>query len=140
MDFRKTEKDYILRLDRDEEVTESLVKFAKQQAIQSGFINAIGAVKEVTIGYFDLQKQEYIKKQLNGNYELVSLNGNLAYINNEPFWHVHIVLADRDFRAIAGHLFEAKVAVTFEGFILTETKKINRKWDENTGLKLLNLS
>jgi len=131
---------FILRLDRGESVADLLRQFASEQRIPAGFISALGALRDVTLGYFDLNAKTYRKKQFKGIYELVSFQGNLAALDGEPIWHIHAVLADQEMRVVAGHFFEAQVAVTFEAHIITEDVRLLRRSDSETGLNLLDLT
>lgn len=140
MDYMHINTGFILRLDRGDSVAELLRQFAAEQRIPAAFISAVGALRDVTLGYFDLNLKEYRKKQFTGIYELVSFQGNLAALNGEPIWHIHTVLADREMQVVGGHFFDAQVAVTFEAHIITEDILLHRKPDSETGLNLLNLT
>ena len=140
MDYMHVNTGFILRLDRGESVAELLRKFASEHRIPAGFISAVGALEDVSLGYFDLNDRTYLKKKFTGIYELVSFQGNLAVLNKEPIWHIHAVLADRELQTVAGHFFEARVAVTFEAHIITEDIHLVRKSDRDTGLNLLDLT
>jgi predicted DNA-binding protein with PD1-like motif len=72
--------------------------------------------------------------------EVVNFTGNVALVEGEQFLHVHVVLSDTDNRAHGGHLKEAEVAVTLEVFLSDFQTEIERVYDEETGLKLFNLS
>ncbi|NIS38897.1 DNA-binding protein, partial [Candidatus Saccharibacteria bacterium] len=51
----------------------------------------------------------------------------------------HAVLGGPEYRPIAGHFFDGTVAVTMEVHLRAFDRKITRQWDEETGLKLLDL-
>lgn len=139
MNYKTVESGFILRLKPGEKVVDKLREFTIANNLQAGFVNGIGAVRNVTLGYFDMEQREYLRKEFSGHYELASLQGNLALFEEKPIFHLHCVLADRDCRAIAGHLFEAEVAVTLELQLTTLPDKITRSYDNITGLTLLNL-
>lgn len=136
MRFLKSSTGYILRLDKGEEVMTHLSKFCADQNIRSGWINAIGAVCEVQLGYYDLQAKTYLKKKFSDVFELASFQGNISLTDGQPFCHAHVVLGGRDFTVRAGHLFKAKVAVTFEAKIIPDDFNLQRKFDDQVGLKL----
>lgn len=128
----------IIILDADDFVIRSLVDFAKKANV-SGFFIGIGAVKEPTIGFFDISSRKYIRSTLNGEFEVLSLIGNISFDeNNNPVVHAHICLGDRSYNVFGGHLFEAKVSVTLE-IILMKTDRIFRKIDKEFDLKLISL-
>ncbi len=62
MDYMHINTGFILRLDRGESVAELLRQFAAEQRIPAAFISAVGALWDVTLGYFDLNFKEYRKK------------------------------------------------------------------------------
>lgn len=53
MEYRKFGNDYIVRIDRGEEILESLAKVCKAEHILLGTLNGLGAVGEVTLGVFN---------------------------------------------------------------------------------------
>ena len=72
-----------------------------------------------------------------GQAEVLSLTGNLALRDNEPFFHIHVALGLRDGSARGGHLFEATVRPTVELVLTTYAKPVRRRVDPETGLPLL---
>jgi len=139
MQYQPVEGGFLVRLQRYEKVTETLVNFLKEKGIQGGIISGIGAVEKVTLGYFDRNKRQYLRREFNEIYEVVSYQGNISYVNDEPFIHAHIILGDREFRTHAGHFFEGTVAVTMEIFVKVFTEKIKREADDDLQLNLLKL-
>jgi predicted DNA-binding protein with PD1-like motif len=69
--------------------------------------------------------------------ELVSLTGNVTWVDDAPLIHAHAVLAGPDYVAYGGHLFSAEIAVTGEVSIAPFTTRVCRKPDERTGLNLI---
>ena len=49
--------------------------------------------------------------------ELLSLEGNVALKDGEPFIHAHVVLSDHKMQTLGGHLFETTVGVSGEFFL-----------------------
>ncbi|MFA6089566.1 MAG: PPC domain-containing DNA-binding protein, partial [Candidatus Woesearchaeota archaeon] len=92
MKSKKINNGYIIRLEKGEEIIELLTKFCKNNKIKSGIITGIGGTDNACLKYYDLEKKEYLSKKFSGkNYEIVSLNGNISLIKNEPFMHIHAV-------------------------------------------------
>lgn len=139
MKYKKTNLGYMVRLLKGEEVVSSLVEIAERENILSGFVMGLGAVTEVKLGYYDLETKEYRSQMFNEDYEIGNLVGNLAQVEGKAFLHAHITISDKDCKAFAGHLFSAKIYATGEFFIYAFDKKIERKLDEEIGLKLLDL-
>lgn len=139
MDYRQTEFGFLLQLFKGEEIFSSLVQFAKDHNLQSGHISGIGAVKDITVGYFDTEKKGYPKNQFKATHELLSCKGNFSLNEGEPFPHCHIVFCDTEQRAFGGHLFSATVAVTAEFYIVTDNQKVVRNFNDDIGLALWDL-
>ncbi len=138
MRFKKTNKGYIIRLLKNENLIEELTNFCNENAIQSGIFYGIGAVLDAELGFYHLDKKEYEFKKLNKPLEIVSLTGNIALVDNKPFLHIHTVLSDIDFSCMGGHLKNAIVGATCEVFLFDFEEDIERIYDEDIGLKLLN--
>ena len=94
MQFQKVGKDYLINIDKDEKVVETLTRFCKENGIKNAKLSGIGAVKKTEIGAYDLPKKEYIKREYSEILELLSLEGNIALKDGEPFVHAHVVLSD----------------------------------------------
>jgi len=137
MNFRKTEKGYILRLFKGERIAEKITDFCVKESVHSGVFYGIGAVLEAELAFYSLAKKKYIFKKLEKPQEIVSLTGNIALVENKPFLHIHAVLANDDFICSGGHLKEAVVGATGEIYLFSLKDAIERIFDEEIGLKLL---
>jgi predicted DNA-binding protein with PD1-like motif len=128
----------LLSVDKGEYVNKSLLKIANNNNITFGWINGIGAILDPEVGYFDVQKKEYVKKTIEGEYELVSLLGNITYKEGNLFVHSHIIFTDTDFRAYGGHLFDCRIAAAGEFIIFKGEEKLERLYSNDVGLHLWN--
>lgn len=135
---------YMVRLVRDEDVLLTLAAFCKERGIAHGVFSAIGAIKNSRVGYYDLAKKEYGNKEYLDAMEVASMTGNVALVDGEPFIHCHVVLSGiapgSHNQPIGGHLFEATVAVTLEVHFTSFTEPVTRSFDDEIGLKLLDLT
>ena len=59
MNLTKDKNKYYITLDKNERINQSLLDVANNESIKSGWINGIGAIYDIEIGYFDVQKKEY---------------------------------------------------------------------------------
>jgi len=137
--YRKEESGYLIKLSRGDILFESILSFGKSEGVDSAFFWGIGAVEDVVLGYYDLENKEYIKRDFPGVWELVSLTGNLAKADDGPIIHAHGVLSDPDNKTISGHIFGIKIAATVEIYLVPLKSGLERKFDEETGLKLLEI-
>ncbi len=132
------ETTYVLVLDTGEEVASGLLDFAKKQQIRTASFTAIGALRELTLGYFDWQKKEYERIHVTEQVELLSLAGNIVSSKDGPKLHAHVVVGKRDGTAHGGHLIDAIVRPTLEMMIVeSKAAKLERQQDETTGLPLI---
>lgn len=139
MRYETIEDGYWLRLEAGEAVMPELLQFLEQKKVGAGFISGIGALRDVTLGYFHLSEKEYRRHHFNEIVELVSFSGNITLVDGKPFIHAHAVIADVDCVPHAGHFFNAVVAVTMEVHIRRLSRSVEREHDQATGLKLLAL-
>jgi predicted DNA-binding protein with PD1-like motif len=130
-------KTYLLVYHTGQEVMKGLLAFARRHKLVAGHLTGIGAISDAVIGYFDPQTKTYLRNHEKGQAEVLSLTGNLALDDNEPFFHVHVALGRRDGSARGGHLFEATVRPTVELVLTTYPKPVRRKIDPEWGLPLL---
>lgn len=136
MQHAKTDKGYILRLERGEDVFETLTHFAQEKNITAAELRAIGAVENLKIGSYDLAKKEYDEREVPGILEAVAVIGNVALVDGEPFLHIHGVFSDEELKCFGGHVFSMDTAVTLEVFLTPHDTKVVRELDESIGLKL----
>jgi predicted DNA-binding protein with PD1-like motif len=130
-------KTYLLEFRTGQEVMKGLLAFARKHKLVAGHLTGIGAISHAIIGYFDPVKKVYLRAHEKEQAEVLSLTGNLALNDDEPFFHVHVALGLRDGAARGGHLFEATVRPTVELVLTTYAKPVRRKIDSATGLPLL---
>lgn len=137
MKFKKFGSKWIIRIDKGEEIVQTLKKFCKKNKIKSGLISGIGATEKVTIGFFETKKRQYQTKELKGDYEITNLSGNVSTMNKEVYLHLHITLADKSYHAYGGHLTSAVISGTGEILIEEIEGEIEREFNEKVGLNLL---
>lgn len=133
MKSRKVAGGYVVRLDRGEEAMASLAAFAKQNDIPCGFLQGIGSIREVELGYFDIHLNEYRHRHFHDAVEVVSLTGNISWLDKEPIVHAHVAIAGPDQNLFGGHFFSGIVAVTLEIFIQIVPDRLVRTRDPNPG-------
>lgn len=135
----KTQLGYLLRLERGESLLEAIAAFVGRSGFHSAALTGIGAVGQVELGYFDVEQKTYDRRQLDGEYELIQLTGNVSTKAGEPFVHAHVTLGAADLSCLAGHLFAATVAVTAEIHLVPLGPAIERREDAEVGVALLDV-
>lgn len=132
---------FFIVLSRGEELMASLRQVCEEQGVHWGQFQAIGAVEDVEIGYYDLAAREYVFNQEEGPFEVASMDGNISELNEQPLIHAHAVLSrcDESLSCIGGHIRSARVALTLEVCLWIVTQPLMRSPDEETGLNLLHI-
>lgn len=136
MKFRKNNNLYFISLEPGDEINSSFEKLAKNEKLNSAWIQGIGAVTNLEMGYYELSLKTYIRKNFNDDYELTSLSGNITIKDGELFSHTHINFSDNKFNVFGGHLFEGEISAAGEFILILGENFINRKFDDFTGLAL----
>lgn len=131
---------FVLVFEAGEPVTSPLLTFAREHAIEAASFSGIGAFERVTLGYFELQKRDYKRIDLDEQVEVVSLVGNVAIGHDGPKLHAHVVVGKRDGSAYGGHLIEGHVRPTLEIVLIETPAYLKRRSDPATGLALIDLS
>ena len=137
MDFKRFGNRYLIRIDRGEEIVQSLKDFCGRENVRLASVAGIGAADRIVVGLFDTKQKEYFSRRLEGDHEITSLAGNVSTMNGETYLHLHVNVCDRENRCFGGHLNSAVVSGTFEGFIDLVEGDVDREKDEDVGLNLI---
>ncbi|RBP46978.1 PPC domain-containing DNA-binding protein [Garciella nitratireducens] len=136
MEFRQFGNRFVLRLDKGEEILETLKQFCTEQNIKLGVVNGIGAVNKVTVGLFDPNTKKYHSSELTGLFEITNLSGNISTMKEETYLHLHINVADEKHHTYGGHLNAATISATGEIIIESINGEVDRQFSEEIGLNL----
>lgn len=130
----KKEKAFIIKLQKNDNVIESLSKFALDNKIGLGSIQAIGMLKDIELGF--LQNDGSYKSKKFNEAELVSFLGNISWDEEGvPIIHAHASIALEDHSIVGGHFINAKVSKIMEAFCFdVSDKKIVKKFNDDDKL------
>ena|ERR1043166_2772966 len=131
------EQTYVLIFETGDEVVRSLTEFAREKALAGSHFTGLGALRDVTLGFFDWETKKYEKTRIDEQLEVLSLVGDIALQAGDPKVHAHIVLGRRDGSACGGHLMEARVRPTLEVVLVESPRYLRRVPDPETGLALI---
>ena len=135
----RAERTFVVVFDKGEEVIEGLTMFAGRERLRASHITAIGALSDVTLGYFDWVRKHYEAIRLNEQVEVVTLAGDVAVKGQDPQVHAHVTVGRRDGSAYGGHLLEGHVRPTLEIILVESPAHLRKKVDEVTGLALIDI-
>ena len=136
MKFNKiNDNSYIIRLEVGEEINEEVISFCKDLDIYSAEIQAIGALGEIELMHYCVETKEYSSKIFHEEMEICSLMGLITSAGI----HTHCAVANNKMQCFGGHLKSGIVSATCEIILKVINTKLDRKYDDYTGLKLLNI-
>ena len=133
------ERTFVVVLDKGDEVVAGLTAFAAREHLRASHLTAIGALHDVTLGYFDRDRRDYTRIPLAEQVEVLSLLGVVTLEDAKPKLHAHIVVGRADGTTRGGHLLEAHVWPTLEVIVKESPRHLQRRTDPETGLPLIDL-
>jgi predicted DNA-binding protein with PD1-like motif len=106
--------DIFVRLDPGEELHSALQRLVSELGLVAAAVTSgIGRMRITCMGYLD-DDQTYHTSDYEEPMELLSLQGNISYLDGAPFTHLHGVFSMDSGRVVGGHLFSTEVHVTAE--------------------------
>lgn len=136
----------VIRLKKGDKLVESVREILEKENIKAGFLTGIGATDNLEVGLFDPKTKNYNIKKYEEDLEIANLCGNISNKDGKLYTHFHITcgrVADNAQKgqipgsAIGGHLNEAIISLTAEIFVTIIDGDINRLYDEDLGLNLI---
>ena len=90
------ERTFVVVFDKGDEVVAGLTAFAAREHLRASQLTAIGAMRDVTLGYFDRDRRDYTRIPLAEQVEVLSLIGIVTLDGSKPKLHAHIVVGQAD--------------------------------------------
>ena len=140
MEYRKFGDTYVIRLDPNEEVVQSMLNLAAKENISLGYLHGLGAVNNVTLKSFRPDTKQYTAHMYHTDLEIVSFTGNLTTLNGRPYAHFHMSVGDAVGHVYGGHLNKAVVSSTCEIFLKVVDGAVERKPNPEIGTNVLTFS
>ena len=134
MEYKKYQNFIALRLDKGDDIAESINKVATIERVKTAKVSGIGATDKFTVGVFDMSKKEYEKFEFCGNHEINALDGNITEKDGKPYIHLHITATGSGGKVVGGHLIKGVISLTGEIIITVIGGDIMREFDENLGI------
>lgn len=131
---------YIVRLSKGERLVENVLDFLSEHDVKSAWLNMIGAVSEVELGFYNLETKAYQWRVVSRPLEITGAQGNVATDESGKIvLHLHGTFADDNYQVVGGHIKDLMVGGTCEIIVRPLSVQLSRRNDSNTGLNLLNL-
>jgi hypothetical protein len=137
MIYKKFNNNLVIRVEKGEDIIEVLLEIIEKENITLATLSGIGAVNHVEIGLFNTLDHIYSTKEFRGDFEIVSLCGNISTMDHKPYLHLHMAIADNKHYTFGGHLTKAVVSATVELIVNIIDGKIDRYFDDEIGLNLM---
>lgn len=127
-------------LDAGDEAVASLTDVARAHDLAAASVTAVGAVERATVGWYDLDRQEYEHIEVEEQAELLSLVGDVAQGPDGMLaLHAHVVLGLRSGHTRGGHLLQAVVRPTLEAVFRASPAQLRKTFRPEFGLALIDL-
>lgn len=136
MEYKKINQTIIARIDRGEEILETIKEIALKENIKLASIQALGAINHFVAGVFKTSEKQYYANEFTGDFEIVSLTGTINTMDDEFYCHVHLSAGNDKGEVFGGHLNKAIVSATCEMVIHVMDGKVDRSYNEEIGLNL----
>lgn len=136
MEYRKFDNTYVIRMDPGEEIIDCVRAFAEKEGVKLASVQALGAIREFTVGAFDTAEKKYYSNEYKGTYEITSLIGTINTMDGRFYTHLHMNAADKTGAAVGGHLNRAVVSATCEMIVTLIPGTVDRAFSEEIGLNL----
>ena len=137
MEYRRFGNAIVARIDKGEEIVEKVMELAGKERIALASVQALGAIGSFTAGVFRTDEKRYLANEFEGYFEIVSLTGTINTMDGKPYCHLHISAGDDKGQVFGGHLNRAVVSATCEMVIRLIDGRVERYFDEDIGLNLL---
>lgn len=137
MEYGRFGDTVLLRIDRGEEIIETVKRVAEKERIRLASVEALGAVDDFTVGVYDVAAKRYDSRTFTGAFEIVSLVGTITEKDGAFYQHLHMSAGNRDCEVFGGHLNRATISVTCEMVIRVMDGAVGRSPDLETGINLL---
>ncbi|MCI8329757.1 MAG: DNA-binding protein [Oscillibacter sp.] len=137
MEYRRFGNAIVARIDKGEEIVEKVMELAGKERIALASVQALGAIGSFTAGVFRTDEKRYLSNEFEGYFEIVSLTGTINTMEGKPYCHLHISAGNEKGEVFGGHLNRAVVSATCEMVIRLIDGRVERYFDEDIGLNLL---
>ena len=139
MEYKRIDNVYVIRLDVGDEIMASLTELCNKENIRSATVQGLGAVNDVTVGYYSLEEGRYFQKTFKQQFEMIALNGNITRKDDIPYLHLHIALSDEKYSFFGGHLNNAVISITAEIYVSVLNGEVNRRVNPETNLNIFDI-
>ncbi len=128
---------YFISIKKDSDFLKTLTTFCEKEHINAAYLTAIGACNNLTLAWYNLETKSYEDHEYIEDLEIASLIGNVSLVKGKPFIHAHGVFGKRDMTTYGGHIRSMVISAACEVRLEVFDGKIDREFDNVTGLNLM---
>ncbi|MHA2255153.1 MAG: PPC domain-containing DNA-binding protein [Candidatus Heimdallarchaeaceae archaeon] len=133
---------HFIKMEKGEDILETIVNYCKKVDLKSGAIYGLGAVEKASLGFYDLNSKTYLTNDYDFNAEILNCTGNITKNKEtgEYIAHIHMTIGDVEGKTFGGHLLPGNpISVTGEFTIFEIDSILEREVDDEFKLLLLSL-
>jgi uncharacterized protein len=127
---------YVLRLERNEPVHETLQSFCASNQIANASVTGIGSVENPRLAHYTIATKKFTERPFEGIFEITSLLGNVGLLEGLPMSHLHVTVSGPDMKVFGGHLVSGSCSATMEVFLCRYDTTMTKRFDEAVGLNV----
>ena len=140
MEYRRFDRELILRLDPGDELCGAVTAVCRIEGISLASVCGIGACDRAEIGLYDVSSRKFTGRTFSEPLEIACVAGNVTEMDGQVYLHLHITLADSRMRSWSGHLKSCRISATAEIILRIFSGRVGRVYDDATGLNILDFS
>jgi predicted DNA-binding protein with PD1-like motif len=131
----EVEAEYLARMETGNDWREEIESLADEEEIDAGWFNAMGAVRDAEVWFYDQREKEYVSVEFDEPLEVAACVGNVSLLDGDHFAHTHAVLSRESGQALAGHLDGGRVFAG-EVYMRAFEEPLERSFHDRTQLDL----
>ncbi|MDT8446406.1 MAG: DNA-binding protein [bacterium] len=128
-----------LSLSPGEEIITCLSDLARREGLEAAWVVGIGVAKDLELGFYRGQSQDYLTRRFAGDYEILSLTGNLSLKDKVPMVHLHGSFSGEDFGVIGGHFMAGTISAAGEFWVYPGSEPLHRAFAPSLNLHVWDL-
>jgi uncharacterized protein len=129
----------VVVMDPGDEAVAALTQAVREHGVTAAQVTAVGGFRSAELGFFDPDRLDYDRIDVEGQVEVLNLIGDVAEKDGQPVLHLHGVLGRRDGSTVGGHLMRGEVWPTLEVIVSEMPAELAKSTDPKTGLALIQL-
>ena len=94
-------------------------------------------MNHLELAVYDVAEKKFYRSSMDGAFEVTSLFGTISEKDGSVYLHAHLSATSADGSAVGGHLNAGVVSGTCEMVLEAMDGHVGRKFDETTGLNVL---